>query len=268
MGDNGLFQQRTRLTSTRARSALAILLVAIAGLIAACGGGGGGSSPSPSPQIKTALVVGNPGGPIYEGLASTYHIVQGQGSETSIGFDVLIYDGATVTREQIGTLPTTVNFLSTGKILIVLAPSQADREALEAVTGVAALVDSPALALFDSFSKGLLQAVSMVEFPTAAGEDSMQNAPPGSPASAEGDQTDAAQPDETTLRTQTDQWRKSHEGKWRESKRTFAALSGVAQAQLARAAADTDGSTTASADTDAMDLSSWLNPAQEVPQAP
>ena len=268
MGDSGYPAWRGRLFRDSARPVLAVLTFAIAALVAACGGGGG-SNPSPAPQKKTALVIGSPSGPIYDELASTYHIVPGQGSESSIGFDVLIYDGATVTPEQIGTLPTTVNFLSTGKILIVLAPTQEDREALEGVTGVTALVDAPALTLFDSFTNGLLQAVSMVEFPTTVSEDSIQTIPPGS-ASAEEDRANSGPPDDATVRSQAAEWIKSYEQKWSDSRQAFRAVAGVSQARLAAAAVDTDGNATspAAAGSDGMDLSSWLEPAQEIPPAP
>jgi hypothetical protein len=123
-------------------SRYAVLAVAIAVYtlsLAGCGGssggsGGGGSSQPPS----SALVVGTASGPIYDELAASYHVRRGKGTESSAGFDVLIYDAKSVTPEEIEGLPATVNFLLGGKIVIVLNPTQADRAALEDLTGATA----------------------------------------------------------------------------------------------------------------------------------
>ena len=104
----------------------------------------------------------------------------GSWNESPNGYDVLIYDGQTLTPDQIDTLPSTDNFLSAGKSLIVLAPTQDDRQALDDHLGATALDDSPAVAAFKAYSSDqLLQTVDMVEFPVTLNEDAVQTVPPG-----------------------------------------------------------------------------------------
>ena len=221
--------------------------------------------------------MGSPSGPIYDELANAYHITPGTGTEASTGFDVLIYDGETVTPEQIESFATTNNFLLTGKILVVLNPTQADRQALEEVTGVAALVDSPALAVFNGYSNdALLQTANMVDFPTSSDEDPIPapdsedpaGASESAQASAPGGDVDV---DSATLRARTNQWRKLYESKYMETRRTLGTLSGIAPAQFAAAAVD-DGSATPapnSAESTAsnMELDDFLSPSPQLPPA-
>lgn len=244
-------------------------------LLFAARGGGGGSAEQAAPEPLTALVVGSPRGPIYEELASAYHVTVGDGTESDAGFTVLIYDGASVAPDQIESLPATDSFLFAGKIVIVLAPTQEDRQALESILGATALDDSPTLAVFDAFSRdGLLQTVNMVEFPTTQDEDPIQTDPPGPFSDLE---SNSLPTDDATLRAQTDQWRATYEGKQAEAKETVGKLSGVTPAQLAAAAADdgsdpsaplaADSSTGKIGDTRNMDLSDWLAPTQDIPNA-
>ncbi|MGO9449969.1 MAG: hypothetical protein ACLQDV_02815 [Candidatus Binataceae bacterium] len=152
-------------------------------------------------------MVGSASGPIFDELSSTYLIEKGRGTESADGFDVLIYDGESVTAEQIDTLPSTTNFLSAGKILIVLSPTPDDRQALDDHLGATALVDSSALAAFITYSDdGLLQTVDMVEFPATLAEDAAQTVPPGPASAAESDSTaPVPEPtDDETLRAHTD----------------------------------------------------------------
>ena len=243
---------------------MAILAIAIVGLLAGCGGGGGSLSPAPAPLKKTALVVGSPSGPIYDELAAAYHIVPGQGSESSIGFDVLIYDGATVTPEQIDRLPTTADFLSAGKILIVLSPTQEDRQALEDHLGAAALVDSPAVAAFNTFSDDhQLLEVDMLDFPETVNELDV------GPSSASQDASLSSPPDDETIRAQAHQWRSNFENVHDTTKAAVKGLSGISPQQYAAAAADNGTASASPADSSptAMDVAQWLTPPAGIAEA-
>jgi hypothetical protein len=249
----------------RSTSSFAILLLVALGLLPGCGGGSSGGGTPPAPQTPTALVVGQAAGTIYDELASAYRIDTGTGQESATGYDVVIYDGNYTSADQIDNLPTTINFLAAGKILIVLNPTPDDRQALDDHLGATALVDdSPAVAAFNTYSKsGLLREVDMVEFPATLSEDAMQTVPPG-PSS---DSTSAAaQPDAQTLRQQTRQWRATYEATRKSARAAFAGLDTVSSAQLA-AAAGGDGSTEPIAlDSGAPtgDLSAWLAPPSEI----
>ena len=87
-----------RLASFIAGLTFAFLLAAVS---SGCGGGSGGGGSAPQAPLMTALVVGSASGPIYDQLAAAYHIVEGNGSEASTGFDLLIYDGNTVSAGDI-----------------------------------------------------------------------------------------------------------------------------------------------------------------------
>lgn len=235
----------------------------IGGFLSGCGGSSGGGTP-PAPQTPSALVVGRASGPIYDELSNAYQVDTGTGQEFAAGYDVLIYDGSYTAANQIDALPTTINFLAAGKILIVLNPSQDDRQALDDQLGATDLVtDSSAVAVFNTYSKsGLLEEVDMVEFPATLSEDAMQTVPPGPSADWSSGSTLAA-PDQTdteALREQTRRWRGTFEALQKSTKEAFAGLDNVSSAQLATAAAG-DGSTTPIAiDSSAPngDISQWL----------
>lgn len=250
---------RVRLSACRAARSAVLALAALA--LGGCGGSSGGAGPQPPPQ--TALVVGNPSGAIYQELASSYQVTQGDGTESDAGYDILIYDGNTVPAGGIDTLPATNNFLLDGKILIVLSPTQADRMALEDHLGAAGLVtDSPAVAVFNAYSSDeLLQNSYMVEFPETLAEDSIQSVPPGPLSQGNSTPSKPAATDAATLRAQTQQWRTSYENSYAQARKAFAAISGISPAQFAAAAAN-DGSVSPAVDASSgnSDLSTWLTP--------
>lgn len=242
---------------------LVVLMVIAVPLLTGCGGGSGGSNET-LPEIKTALVVGNASGPVYQELGSSYVIETGDGTESATGFDVLIY-GQSVTADQIQTLPATGNFLFTGKILIVLAPGEADRRALETRLGATALIEDQAVAVFDAFSSdGSLQTVSMVEFPQTFDENPN---PPDTPLTDPDGLTTtnpAVTPDDATLRAQTEQWRTLYEAKHAEAAQAMARLTGVSPAEFAAAAADRSPTPDAGPTSGGnMDLEGFTNPAQQ-----
>src|SRR5208282_1446676 len=141
--------------------------------------------------------------------------------------------------------------------------------------GATALVDSPALAAFITYSgDGLLQTVDMVEFPATLAEDAAQIVPPG-PASAA--QSDPAAPvpeptDDETLRAQTRQWRATYEQTQAAARQALGGLSGISPAQYAAAAAEGDTAapspTTPDSSTGDMDISDWLTPPTGITAAP
>lgn|GEM_PF-2388563 len=248
------------------RSVLSLALISFAVALSGCGGS---SSSNPPPQpLQEALVVGGASGPIYQELQTAYQITSGNGTESAADYQILIYDGTAVTPKQIEQFATTNNFLSAGKILIVLDPTQADRQVIETLVGATALDDSPALALFNAYSNdGSLQTVNMVEFPVALGEDTIQTVPPGPSQSGSTPSIGAA--DEATLRQQTEQWRALYESKYWLAQTTVHALSGISSEQFAAAAADTGttASPSALASGSNPDLASFLSPAQDVTPA-
>lgn len=192
--------------SSCAKSIVGLGLVALL----AAGGSASGEETYRRPRIPTALLVGEASGPIYEELTHSYRIERGSGQESAAGYKVLIYDGNSIPPDQIDDLPATINFLSAGKILILLHPTQDDRQALVHQLGATALVDdSPAVAVFNTFSRsGLLEEVDMVEFPETLNEDGMQTIPPGPSGDSQSpDLAVPAQPDDETLQEQTRQWR-------------------------------------------------------------
>lgn len=213
-------------------------------------------------------MVGGASGPIYQELQTAYQIIPGNGTESAADYQILIYDGTAVTPEQIEQFATTNNFLTAGKILIVLAPTQPDRQVIETLVGATALDDSPALALFNAYSSdGSLQTVNMVEFPVALSEDASQTVPPG--PSQSGSTPSVGVAAEATLRQQTEQWRALYESKYWLAQKTVHALSGISSAQFAAAAADigAPASPSALASGTNTDLSDFLSPAQDVTPA-
>ena len=221
-----------------------VLVCAMGIALAACGGGSGGGGPAPQAP-KTGLVIGAASGPIYDELSTVYQLTTGTGSESPDGYGLLIYDGESLTPEEIETLPSTDAFLNSGKILIVLNPTLDDFRALEGELGAAALVDVPAVAVFKTFygTQGL-QAATVVEFPTTIDETLLPiEDSSGAPAAdtAAGAATAAVQPDDATIRAQTEQWRKRYERIRLDTWRSMSALKNVPSAQLAGAATDDGG---------------------------
>ena len=262
-----LLQQRCRDFASR----LIILLLAGAACWSGCGGGGG---PPPEP---TALLVGAASGPIYDDLASAYHVSSGTGSESPAGYDLLIYDGESLTPEQIESLPSTNNFLNASKIVVVLSPSILDLRALETELGAAPLTDTAAVAVFKSFSSGGgLQNSTVVEFPATLSE----NPSPPADSSAATSLSDADQPasahayvDDADLTLQADQWRALFEQQHAQTTAALGDLAAVSGAQFAAAEEDDTGGPSAMAAADPASLeeetdpSSWLAAPQNVPPA-
>jgi hypothetical protein len=245
-----------------------LFVLICATLVIGCGNGGGSGEQTREPQ--TALVVGTASGAVYQELASKYVIQTGDGSESSDGYDLLIY-GQSVTADELETFPTTVNFLSSGKVLIVLAPSEDDRQALESLLGATALVDGQAVAVFNAYSPdGNLQTTTMVEFPSTSNEDPIQTDPPGSASTTSPDLAVTnlrAIPDETALRAQTDQWVALYESKHAEATQTMGALTGVSPAQFAAAAIASPTASADSATGGTMDIVDFIAPSQEITPA-
>ena len=166
--------------------------------------------------------------------------------------------GNRLTPEEIETLPSTDAFLDSGKILIVLNPTLDDFRALEGELGAAALVDVPAVAVFKTFygTQGL-QAATVVESPTLrlmrpCCRSKTRQARRRADTAAAGAATAAVQPDDATIRAQTEQWRKRYERIRLDTWRSMRALKNVPSAQLAGAATD-DGGGASSPDA----LGSW-----------
>ena len=241
------------------RSISAIVGLALMVAAAGCGGGGGGGSTQQPQTPKTGLVVGSASGPIYDELVSAYHLSPGNGSESPEAFGLVIYDGQSLTPEEIASLPSTDSFLNAGKILIVLNPSLDDLKALEGELGAAALVDTPAVAVFKTFlGKDGLQAATVIEFPTTIDEPIPSG--DGSSASLSAVASANASNDEETIRAQAGQWRKRYEQIYVDTSRSKDSVKNVASDQLAAAAVD-DGSSSSSpaaAASPAGDLTTWL----------
>ncbi len=231
------------------------LLIATA---AGCGGGGGGGA-APQPEApKTGLVVGAASGPIYDELVSAYHLSPGSGSESPDAFGLAIYDGNSLTSEEIATLPSTDSFLNAGKILIILNPSLDDLKALEGELGAAALVDTAAVAIFKTFfGKDGLQVATVVEFPDTIDEPIA--AVEGSESMAAAPVDSSGLPDESGMRARAEQWRKHFEQIYLDTSRSKRAVASVASDKLAAAAAD-DGANASSpaADSPSPDLTRFL----------
>jgi len=250
-----------------------LIIPVLAGLLflSGCGGGGGEEAQSAPPQPQTALVVGDASGAVYDELATAYHVSLGTGMEPPAGFDVLIY-GQSLTPEQIETLPSTDSFLNAGKILIVLDPSLEDLGALEGTLGAAALVDTPAQAIFKTFygDRGL-QATTVVEFPKIQNEDPA----PADDSSGQSDAGNLSQStgtivyqDDATKRAQTAEWRKLYERMRAATWRTMRALAHISSARLAAVAID-DGSgrspvTEESSAPGGAELASWLDAPENI----
>jgi hypothetical protein len=228
----GLNDEDRSMSNRRGRSsALAIPLVFACALGSGCGDRTTGSQAATS-----ALVVGAASGPIFDELASAYRVSFGDGTEPPQDYAVVIYDGNSLTPEEIQSLPSTDGFLRAGKILIVLHPGVDDLQALQGELGAVPLSDTPAAAVFKTYSsEGLLQAANMVEFPTTVTEDptppdgAAGGADPGVLAGATATQVAV---DDATLRAEAHEWRAIFESEY------LAATRGASASALAAAGPD------------------------------
>jgi hypothetical protein len=218
----------------------------------------------------SALVVGAASGPIFDELASAYRLSPGDGTEPADGYDVAIYDGRSLTPEQIASLPSTDGFLRAGKILIVLDPDIDDLQALEGELGAAPLVDTPAVAVFKTYSSDRsLQNATVIEFPTVLEAESAPD--DGASPASDAVQTIASRApvDDATLREQAAEWRKLYESDHQAAERAMRAQSGSTGERLA-AAASADGDTAPVLVTTAAaegDVPPWLAAPESIPPA-
>lgn len=219
--------------------------------------------------------MGSPSGAIFDELARGYRIASGDGTEPARGYDVVIYDGRSLTSEQIGSLPATDSFLSSGKMLIVLDPTREDREALQDHLGATSLIDdSPALAVFNTYSEDrLLQSTDLVEFPATLAADALQTDPPGPATGAAIDAAVAAdaQLEERRLGRRAAEWRAQYEGRRAEAAASLGTLSGISSARFASAIAAAERGEVVPPPLDAgthAGLTTWLSPPIGIASAP
>jgi hypothetical protein len=215
--------------------ALAVALLFSSAVASGCG------NSSSQPSTAAALVVGSASGPIFDELASAYRISYGDGTESPEDYAVAIYDGRSLTPEEIQTLPSTDSFLGAGKILIVLEPDVEDLQALRGELGAVPLVETPAAAVFKTYSEDrLLQNATLIEFPTIQSEDpkpaETDDGTEQVASDAVADQRVAL--DETTLREQTRQWRELFEREHVDAARAMGSDVGAARFDVATASAD------------------------------
>ena len=236
-------------------------------VILACTLTAAGCSDSSSQSSNAALVVGSASGPIFDELASAYSVAFGDGSEAPDDYAIAIYDGRSLTPEEIETLPSTDAFLGAGKLLIVLDPSVEDLQALQGELGAVPLVETPAVAVFKTYSADRwLQNATMIEFPTTLTENP-------SPASATGAAEDevasgpASGPqvavDDETMRRDARQWRELFE------REHFDAARAMGSDAVSPAPSIATATTSADAPPDAVreDAPDWLLAPDNVPPA-
>jgi hypothetical protein len=205
---------------------------------------GAGCGNSSSESSNAALVVGAASGPIFDELASAYRVSFGDGSESPDHYAVAIYDGRSLSPEEIEALPSTDAFLGAGKILIVLEPDVEDLQALQGELGAVPLVETPAAAVFKTYSADhWLQNATLIEFPTTQTEN------PSPPQTADGAEAVASGPgsdqrvavDDATLRSHARQWRELFEREHVDAARAMGSDAGSSAERIdvATATADT-----------------------------
>jgi hypothetical protein len=117
------------------------------------------------------LVVGSASGPAYDAIVQeSASVTIGTGSEDPANFDLIVFGGNRVTRQQLNSNPGLANFFHAGKIVTIVNPTDSDRtDGLHRVFWFHPRIASPALALFGNYdSNGRLQLITGVEYPLTA----------------------------------------------------------------------------------------------------
>jgi hypothetical protein len=141
-----------------------LILAAVLLLLVGCSDG---SSSPPPMSAGRALVVGDADGAVLQEIRAQYSTSTGSGAEDPEPFDVIVFDGAETTPDELLANPGPGNFLRAGKPLVVLNNTEAHRsQGLGNLLWAHAEGSSPAVAfLIRQDGDGVPQETVQLNFP-------------------------------------------------------------------------------------------------------